>query len=72
MAGLISTRTPKPEWEAHAFWYPVPTMEFGLRACLKIHWDRIILMLIVSFGRLFEDEDDDEDDSIPVNFQTGF
>jgi len=30
-----------------------------------------MLLLIVSFGRFFEDEDDDEDDSIPVNFQTG-
>ena len=30
-----------------------------------------MLILIVSFGRFFEDEDDDEDDLIPVNYQTG-
>jgi len=32
-----------------------------------------MLILNVSFGGFFEDEDedDDEDDSIPVNFQTG-
>ena len=32
-----------------------------------------MLILIVSFGGVFEneDEDDDENDSIPVNFQTG-
>jgi hypothetical protein len=30
-----------------------------------------MFILIVSFGGLFEHEDDGEDDSIPVNFQTG-
>jgi len=30
-----------------------------------------MLILIVSFGGVFENEDDDENDSIPVNFQTG-
>jgi len=40
----------------------------GIRLCF------LLLLLLVSFGRIFEDEAeaDDEEDSVPVNFQTGF
>ena len=37
-----------------------------LRACLKIGIGLVIL--IVSFGRFFEDENDDEKDSISCEF----
>jgi len=39
-----------------------------LRACLKIGIGLVILILIVSFGRFFEDENDDEKDSISCEF----